>query len=123
MTRTVRPPFTEEQIKNLKKYQKREDRHPFTCRGQFCDRSKRSDEGILIPTVDGMVCPCGKYTQEWVHDFMAEKQPDKGYATLSIPLAICKLEITIKWKHNFQNMLLPWFGINFKPNNRKIPKE
>lgn len=43
--------------------------HPFTCCGhEGCDRS--TDDGILRPTNDGWVCPCGKYKQDWCHDFM-----------------------------------------------------
>lgn len=122
MTKTVRAPFTTQQVKNLKDYQKRGDRHPFTCRGQYCDRSQRKDEGILIPTTEGMVCPCGKYTQDWVHQFMVEKQPSKGFFTLRIPLAIAAFEITVKWKHTFYNILKPWFGVSITPLNKKMPK-
>lgn len=48
--------------------------HPFTCDGghKACERETLSGEGVLIVTTDGLVCPCGKYTQAWCHDFMAE---------------------------------------------------
>ena len=29
------------------------------------------NEGILIASTQGWVCPCGEYKQDWAHDFMA----------------------------------------------------
>ena len=65
-------PFTEEQVAAINNYQKNAPFHPFTCCGHACDRSEREDEGLLIATLDGLVCPCGKWTQDWVHDFMTQ---------------------------------------------------
>lgn len=79
MTDKIVAPFTEQQVINLNKYQSSGRMHPFTCGGAECNRSEREDEGILIATTEGWVCPCGKYTQNWAHDFMVENQlPDRG---------------------------------------------
>lgn len=82
-------PFTEEQVKKLQAWQNygegdpvningftvRIPIHPFTCCShEGCERLKQPNEGALIPTTDGWVCPCGKYTQNWCHDFMVEEQ-------------------------------------------------
>lgn len=120
----IKAPFNNEQIKNLKKYQKRGDRHPFTCRGDDinCNRSEREDGGILIPKEEGMVCPCGKYTQKWVHDFMCEKQPNKDYVKVTIPLYFTNLVLTLKWKHTFYNFNLPYLGIGFYSTHKQDKK-
>lgn len=89
----INAPFTEEQAEKLKAWQSgfiedplsqfytEEDgieihgyaTHPFTCCGyEGCKRPAESNDGILIPSVDGLVCPCGKYKQGWCHNFMAE---------------------------------------------------
>jgi len=65
--------WSDEKINNLNKYQKSGMYHPYTCGGPlfadgFCERRSQNGEGILIPTKDGFICPCGKYTQDWVHD-------------------------------------------------------
>jgi NAD+ synthetase len=68
-------PFTNEQVQNLNEYQKLGIVHPFTCCSpeniHECERSCGKGEGILIATNNGWVCPCGKYTQDWAHAFMA----------------------------------------------------
>lgn len=98
----LKAPFTEEQVIALNKYQEFGQFHPFTCSGkphvitekefkknvlsEFQDKMKdiigkteyRRDEtcineGILIATKEGWVCPCGYYKQDWAHTFMAEK--------------------------------------------------
>lgn len=80
----INQPFTPEQVEKLKQWQTGEKTFktkigeitvdvpppPFTCNAE--DRSKCPNEGILIPTVIGWTCPCGKYKQEWCHDFMVE---------------------------------------------------
>lgn len=81
-------PFTDEQVRKLQAWQegntnymfKREDGlminlpcHPFTCCSHDgCERLAQPNEGALLPTNEGWVCPCGKYTQNWCHDFMVE---------------------------------------------------
>jgi len=63
-------PFSEEQVKALKNWQEK-GFHPFTCCSfEDCKRSEQKNEGELIPYSEGWICPCGKYTQDWCHDFM-----------------------------------------------------
>ena len=82
----IKAPFTEEQVKKINEYQNRGNMHPFTCCSpddiDECQRKRKTypdgrvagglNEGILIATTEGLVCPCGKYKQNWVHSFMAE---------------------------------------------------
>lgn len=63
---------------HLKKY------HPYTCDGHDIPHCKRElvyndrndgldveysdeNEGVLIATDNGWICPCGNYTQDWFH--------------------------------------------------------
>ena len=65
-------PFTEEQVEKLKLWQE-SGFHPFTCCSHDgCDRLKQPNEGELIPTTEGWICPCGKWKQNWCHGFMLE---------------------------------------------------
>lgn len=115
MTKTTKAPFNKEQIKNLKAYQRSGFFHPFTCRGEGCEQ-----QGVLIPKTEGMVCPCGEYTQNWVHEFMCKKQ-NTGLRELSIPLlGNCKLVFTLKTRVTLQNYLKPWLGVGFYPKTQKI---
>lgn len=67
-------PFTDEQVEALNTYQQETWGHSFTCCGfDGCRRSKRLDEGELIATNEGWVCPCGKYKQNWAHGFMVKQ--------------------------------------------------
>jgi hypothetical protein len=70
----VRAPFTKEQVESLKMYQNNLEMHHFTCCSPDnipeCQRRNKVNEGELIPTEEGWVCPCGKYKQDWCHDFM-----------------------------------------------------
>ena len=65
--------FTEEQIEELKKHQNNPMFHPYTCDRSVdeCEVNQKprdySKDGVLIPTKEGWVCPCGKYTQKWAH--------------------------------------------------------
>lgn len=49
--------WSKKQVKNLKKRQKANYLHSYTCK---CGKD-------LIPTVDGWKCNCG-YTQNWAHE-------------------------------------------------------
>lgn len=72
--------FTNSEIENLNLFQSSGMMHPFTCSGHNipeCERSAGISEGVLTATADGWVCPCGKYTQNWAHKFMAEGKPNK----------------------------------------------
>lgn len=70
----IKAPFTEDQVKVLNTYQKLDYVHPYTCGGENCERQKRDDQGKLIATTDGWICPCGKYEQKWAHDVIIHKQ-------------------------------------------------
>lgn len=76
--KTVEAPFTEEQVDNINDYQTSYTFHPFTCCSpediEECLRAKGEDDGILIASKEGLTCPCGKYKQDWVHEFMALKR-------------------------------------------------
>lgn len=76
--------YSQEYINNLNERQKSGKVHPYTCSGHNiseCNRSKAyerrhngdgsevpytdENEGVLIATKDGWICPCGKYTQKF----------------------------------------------------------
>lgn len=69
----INAPFTEEQIEALKQHQENGMIHPYTCDRKSTDCEVRqtprdfSKDGVLIPTTEGWVCPCKKYTQNWAH--------------------------------------------------------
>lgn len=81
----IKAPFTKEQVDTLNYYQEGNMGHPYTCGGSGripeCKRQIAYDkrfkgeqveftnenEGVLIATEQGWVCPCGKYTQDWSH--------------------------------------------------------
>lgn len=78
---TIYAPFTEYQVVKLKEWQSGVilknslvgmtipyPTHPFTCNSE--DVSECSNEGILIPTTEGLHCPCGKYVQNWCFNYM-----------------------------------------------------
>lgn len=76
-------PFSKELIEKLNANQNSGNSHPYTCGGSGhipdCKRQAAYDkrfkgekvdftnenEGVLIATQEGWVCPCGKYTQDW----------------------------------------------------------
>ena len=75
MSDKIIAPFTEEQVINLNNYQTKGKFHPFTCCGHNgCNRMAQTNEGLLVATTDGWICPCEKYTQDWAHAFMAENR-------------------------------------------------
>ena len=79
-------PFTNEEVNNINDFQFVSGFHPFTCcspehiteckrqnpaflpEGQTWD--PKVNDGVLKASNDGLICPCGKYTQDWVHEFM-----------------------------------------------------
>lgn len=68
----VTAPFNALQVLNLKAWQKLNIFHEFTCCSHDgCNRLEQQGQGVLIPSEKGWVCPCGKYEQNWAHDFMA----------------------------------------------------
>ena len=74
----IKAPFTKEQINKLNEYQTSGKFHPFTCGRNHieCEVNKTprdyEKDGVLIATEEGWICPCGKYRQNWAHDFMVE---------------------------------------------------
>jgi hypothetical protein len=83
----ITAPFTNEQVLKLIAWQEGTNTfatqvggdlinvpaHPFTCCShEGCERLEQPNEGALIPTNDGWICPCGKYKQDWCHDFMVK---------------------------------------------------
>ena len=72
----INAPFTDEQVEKLNEFQNEGKMHPFTCCSPSninkCMRRKRVNEGLLIATNEGWVCPCGKIKQSWAWAFMAE---------------------------------------------------
>lgn len=82
MSDTINTPFSDDQVDKLNNFQKQGQFHPFTCCSppeiKECYRANNigdtweENEGILKATNDGWVCPCGKYTQKWAHNFMTE---------------------------------------------------
>lgn len=49
--------------------------HPFTCPHRHDHPMLAGDNGVLVPTVRGWICPFCNYTQDWAHDWM--KGPDE----------------------------------------------
>jgi len=69
----ITAPFSDDQVNALNAFQAAGFVHPFTCCShEGCDRQKQENEGTLIATTNGWVCPCGKYTQDWAHSSMAD---------------------------------------------------
>ena len=76
--------FSQENIDKLNEQQISGHGHPYTCSGHGIKECKREqsyedrrngkeveynneNEGVLIATERGWICPCGKYTQDWFH--------------------------------------------------------
>lgn len=72
----TKAPFTEEQVQRLEQWQVGAV-HPFTCDGgPECGEGGFYGANELKPTTAGWVCPCGKYTQDWCHDYMVLPEPE-----------------------------------------------
>lgn len=41
--------------------------HPYTCDNRENHPQLAGDQGILVPTVRGWICPFCDYTQSWAH--------------------------------------------------------
>ncbi len=64
----IDPPLkgSDEYIEYLNNYQKNSYTHPLTCCSfNGCNRLEQTNEGVLIATKEGWICPCGKYTQKY----------------------------------------------------------
>ena len=74
--KTIKAPFTKEQVTNINIFQNNGRFHPFTCDCSEIDSDEhKGQRGVLVATVEGLVCPYGKYKQNWVDSFMTE--PDE----------------------------------------------
>ena len=75
----IRTPWTQAQVDALNHSQRFGNFHPFTCGGNRGDKAHRDyaashndrDEGLLVATLNGWICPVCGYRQDWAHDFMA----------------------------------------------------
>ncbi len=64
-------PWTPEQVAALNRYQQLRDFHPFTCgSGRRQDEFHLDDQGVLLATESGWVCPYCDYTQDWAIAWM-----------------------------------------------------
>lgn len=77
------PPWSDEQVDALNRYQGESRFHPFTCGGDRADDAHKAyqaehggDFGQLVATNDGWVCPVCGYRQQWAHGFMARGRND-----------------------------------------------
>lgn len=79
----ISAPFSKKQVEALNKFQKSGKDYPFTCLGMPHIPNKHSaymgrtraicpNEGLLIATEKGFICPCGSYTEDWAFKFMTE---------------------------------------------------
>ena len=69
----ITPPWTDEQVAALNRFQQSGEFHPFTCgSGNRTDEKHLDGEGVLVATRNGWVCPWCDYRQGWAHDFMGK---------------------------------------------------
>ena len=59
----IKAPWSQTQIENLTRWQKRGDVHEYTCPHDHGDKSR-----VLIATPNGWVCENCDYTQDWALD-------------------------------------------------------
>jgi|AntAceMinimDraft_6_1070360.scaffolds.fasta_scaffold03539_9 hypothetical protein len=65
--------FSDVQVSKLNDHQTDSKSHGYTCCGgdypnnKNCQRNSRENEGLLLATNEGWVCPCGDYKQYWAH--------------------------------------------------------
>lgn len=71
----VYAPFTVDQVEHLNAFQRDGVMHPFTCpqREEFVPDHPTGS--VLLATIAGWVCPTEgcHYTQDWAHNFMANR--------------------------------------------------
>lgn len=66
----IKAPFSTAQVNSINEFQEAGVVHPFTCGDDEC-RAKNSS-AVLVADEGGLKCPCCPYTQDWVHDYMAD---------------------------------------------------
>jgi hypothetical protein len=69
--------LTEEQIQNFTDYQNNAKFHPLTCPGNSL-MCLQDDKLRTLNAVEGygLICNCGKYVQNWTHNFTILKQKE-----------------------------------------------
>ena len=77
MSRTIKAPWTPEQVVHLNNWQLSNRVHPFTC-GK--ERHKGALSDILVATENGWICNHCDYTQDWAHEFMTQPLPPDPFA-------------------------------------------
>lgn len=83
--KNIKAPFSKIQIDKINEFQEKGKFHPLTCCSPEeipeCLRAvkiidgniiKGKSDGVLIATENGVVCPCGKYTQSSVPAFILQ---------------------------------------------------
>lgn len=67
----TKAPFTDKDVLEFNKHQKSNLFHPYTCsrKPKECETKTTprdfSKDGVLTATRDGLICPCGKFKQDW----------------------------------------------------------
>ncbi len=71
MSEKIYPPWDEETVNALNRFQSSDHSHPFTC------LNDHGEEVALTATTNGWICPVENcdYTQRWVHSFMTKLVP------------------------------------------------
>ena len=81
---TIYAPWTAEQVAQLNAWQKRSDRHPFTC-------GNDSQHYPLVAMRDGWICADCGYRQNWAHSMMTEpKANDHSWYGVPEQLTVCE---------------------------------
>lgn len=87
----ITAPWTQEQVDMLNAAQNAGHLHPFTCPGDGPGCGSMHETRDLIATVDGWVCACGRYRQDWAFDFPPEiLAPLAALQTFGTPKAVEK---------------------------------
>lgn len=73
--RKTEAPWTAETVMALFAYQRDTMNHAFTCGDRADHPLFDGDQGVLVPTVGGWICPFCSYTQNWAYASMAEAVP------------------------------------------------
>lgn len=81
MSGKITAPWTPEQVDALNAYQRLGYVHEFTC-----PHGENHQDRILVATASGWRCRWCDYTQDWAHDFMADKakHPKPPFAPLVV---------------------------------------
>lgn len=96
----IKAPFTPEQVEALNAWQQLGYVHEFTCGWEHTPSLVAEDKGrVLVADADGWACPTCSYTQDWAHDYMADKAqhpPHPAKAMLRYQLKTAEIEAARK---------------------------